>query len=166
MLGLFRLQFQGTTFVTSSHILQAKIEREKKAYPLSGLVWNVMIYALWLLKLLQKQTQKVTEGGANGSKQKWKIMSFAEHPYPPNRKSIGPFKKQWDKTWTHFATTVYTSNTLMTTCQRQLKLQQKLEKLPQQQSTKKTMYKSNTIILCSVHVRDDAFAIHSCHWGL
>lgn len=29
MLGLFRLQFQGTTFVTSSNILQAKIERGK-----------------------------------------------------------------------------------------------------------------------------------------
>lgn len=47
------LRLRSTTSVTSSYSLQAK-KKKKSTHPPSGLVWNAVICALWLLKLLQK----------------------------------------------------------------------------------------------------------------
>ena len=112
-------------------------ERERgKTHPLGELVWNVVICALWFFKLLQKRRRANT---GHRRRCKWKRIKIENYVICGTsllfqQEDKGAFKKDWVKTWTHFAMTVYTSNT---TCQRQLKLQQKLEKLPQQQSTTK-----------------------------
>lgn len=67
------------------------------------------------------------------------IMSFfAMRPSPPSSPFTVSQWAHWQRTLvhTHISRTVYTRKTLMTTCQRQPNLKQKLEKLTKQQSTK------------------------------
>lgn len=130
-----------------------------------------MICALWSLKRLQKRRRANTEG--HGRRSKWKPTKMENYvicrtsplSIVPQQEVNRVFQETQGQNLGTFRNDCLHKqhNTLTTTCRRQLKPQQKLERLPQQQSTKKTMYESNTIILCSVHVRDDAFAIHSCH---
>lgn len=129
------------------------------------MLWHLHFGCSNLFKSLGEQTQKVTEGGTNQTKQRWKIMSWAEHPYPPNKKSRGQFKKHWDTTCTHFAMTTYLQH-VHDYLSASAKAATKTGKTPSTAIHQENMYESNTIILCSVHVSDDAFAIHSCHWGL